>query len=265
MQDAPRRRAAMLLFLTLAFSLPWLAWTVLGRFGWDRPWSMPLFVLGGAFCSIGGIAATCLRHGTREGLHRLAAMLRPRRALLPWLCALLWAPLWELLASLLFSQATGAVIRWEPAGLLRFASGGILFLWLTGPLGEEFGWRGFLWTELRARWPAWRAVLILGPVWAFWHLPLMLGRWSQDPLHALFFLVMVSGFALLIGAVFEAGGLLPAMLLHWTINASQEVMPHVATGLPERGHLYLLCMGAAMLTVSLPGLYLLRRASRAMP
>lgn len=253
------RIRSIALFLALAVPIPWLAWIALGKFGWDRPWSMPLFVVGGAFCSIGGIAATCARYGTRAGLCRLYKLARPRRALLAWACALLWAPAWELLASALFGALTGAQVAWDWSGLARFGAGGILFLWLTGPLGEEFGWRAFLWPTLREQLRFVRAALVLGPIWAAWHLPLMLDRWRHDPVHALFFLVMVTGFALLIGAVFEAGGLLPAMLLHWTINASQEVMPHVATGLPERDHRYLVCMGIALVVVTLPGMWLLRR------
>ena len=47
-----------------------------------------------------------------------------------------------------------------------------LGLFISGPLTEEFGWRGFALDHLLARWDYFRASLILGLLWAFWHLPL---------------------------------------------------------------------------------------------
>jgi len=40
-----------------------------------------------------------------------------------------------------------------------------------GPLGEEFGWRGFALPRFLNRWPPLQASLILGILWAALHLP----------------------------------------------------------------------------------------------
>ena len=50
----------------------------------------------------------------------------------------------------------------------------LLFAVFSGPLGEEPGWRGFALPRLLSRYPALTASLILGVVWAAWHLPLLL-------------------------------------------------------------------------------------------
>lgn len=45
---------------------------------------------------------------------------------------------------------------------------------VRGPIGEELGWRGFLLGELEKNFSSLYASIILGIVWAFWHLPLWL-------------------------------------------------------------------------------------------
>jgi len=47
----------------------------------------------------------------------------------------------------------------------------IPIIFIGGPLGEEFGWRGFLQDELTKD-HIYRGTLVLGLVWSLWHLPL---------------------------------------------------------------------------------------------
>ncbi len=60
-----------------------------------------------------------------------------------------------------------------------------LLLWqdlLGGPVGEEFGWRGFLLPRLTARLGPTPATLLLALIWIAWHLPLFLVHtWSTGP------------------------------------------------------------------------------------
>ncbi|MBT5659349.1 MAG: CPBP family intramembrane metalloprotease, partial [Rhodospirillaceae bacterium] len=39
--------------------------------------------------------------------------------------------------------------------------------------GEELGWRGYLWSEMRDK-GFWRASMTIGIVWGFWHAPIIL-------------------------------------------------------------------------------------------
>ncbi len=51
--------------------------------------------------------------------------------------------------------------------------GAVVFVLVAG---EEIGWRGFMMPRLLTRFGTWRASVILGVVWAFWHLPLFFIR-----------------------------------------------------------------------------------------
>ena len=55
----------------------------------------------------------------------------------------------------------------------------LVFLTLAGGGNEEWGWRGFALPELLRRMSPVRATLLLGSLWAVWHLPLLA---AQDDL-----------------------------------------------------------------------------------
>lgn len=67
----------------------------------------------------------------------------------------------------------------EPSGALVTLSPGMAILVviseaLSGPMGEELGWRGFMLPHLQKRFTALTSGVIVGVVWACWHLPLTL-------------------------------------------------------------------------------------------
>jgi membrane protease YdiL (CAAX protease family) len=106
----------------------------------------------------------------------------------------------------------------------------IIFLF-GGPLAEEPGWRGFALPRLQSRYgPLW-GTLLLGVVWAFWHLPDFLTRaqgggpgtgWGTFFTNLPVFVVMVVAIATLMTWVYNhtQGSLFIAILLHASINTA---------------------------------------------
>src|SRR4030095_4937450 len=61
-----------------------------------------------------------------------------------WALALLLPLAWELAARLAYWIVHGNFVAPNPAQLSLFFAFPAWRAWTTGPLGEEFGWRGFL-------------------------------------------------------------------------------------------------------------------------
>jgi len=96
---------------------------------------------------------------------------------------------------------------------------------LMGPLSEEAGWRGFALPRLQSRYNALVSSLILGLIWAVWHLPL----WFVDTPQAsmsfwLFSTYLVFSTVVMTWAYNNSeGSLVLAVLFHLFANFGNEV------------------------------------------
>jgi membrane protease YdiL (CAAX protease family) len=102
---------------------------------------------------------------------------------------------------------------------------------LGGPLGEEPGWRGFALPRLQRRNGPLLGSVILGVLWALWHLPLFwTGVWNPPTIpNILMFIVMITALTIIMTWVFNHanGSLLITMLMHASFNtfANKMVAP----------------------------------------
>jgi len=100
-----------------------------------------------------------------------------------------------------------------------------------GPLAEEPGWRGFALPRLQPRYGPLLGALLLGVVWAFWHLPDFLTRaqgggpgtgWGAFFTNLPIFVVMVVAICVVMTWFFNhtRGSLFIMILLHASINTA---------------------------------------------
>jgi len=98
---------------------------------------------------------------------------------------------------------------------------------LGGSLGEELGWRGFLLPELLKRTGPLIASLILGVVWALWHLPadLSAGFFLRGPGAVLVRIIWTLPIAILFTWFYlkTNGNLLVALFLHTSLNILSDL------------------------------------------
>ena len=87
-------------------------------------------------------------------------------------------------------------------------------------MGEEIGWRGFLWPLLRARLSYLRASLIVGVVWWLYHAPFVLFGWYGSAGGLPAFTISLAGPTLFIGALTDRSkSVWPSVIAHGTWNA----------------------------------------------
>lgn len=231
---APIRRHPLLAFFLLATGMSWLAWTPyvlsqngLGLWAYRFPevlgTSQLLGVLPGAYLGPIGSAlvVTAIADG-RAGLRQWVARMWRWRVRWPWYAlTLLGVPAamlvtgWVFSGGQVFPPSVMALAAYVPALLLQMVTTG---------LAEEPGWRDFALPRLQRRFGPLAGTMVLGPLWAVWHLPLFLSDWGGWPDagwgRPVAFVVFCVAFNVVMTWVFNrTGESLPlAMLLHVSVN-----------------------------------------------
>jgi hypothetical protein len=149
--------------------------------------------------------------------------------------------------------ALGGSLPPSPAvGHVGLAAMNFLLVFLVGgPLGEEFGWRGFALPGLQARW-GWRvASLLLGVVWTVWHLPLFYSVGTvQSHLPMGLYALSAIASSVLFAWLFNRsrGSIVPVLVLHTAVNAWSLIIPVMV--LPDGSNLrpFQIVVGILVLT-----------------
>ena len=223
---APPSPSHLRTFFVLAFALTWgfggLALVITAGIPDARPLtpSSPLYYVAAYSVSLAGIVLTAVYAG-RDGMQALG------RRLLPWLSPLRWYLLvaggyaaitaGTLGIAALVHPTAVALPSW-PAFLAALAIASVKD---PGPLGEEFGWRGFALPRLLARHAPVVASLRLGLIHTAWHLPLFfIPGMPRAQVSFPLFTVGVVSIAVFNTALYlrTGGNLLLALLIHLLAN-----------------------------------------------
>jgi len=245
-----RAASRWMAFLVITFSWSWACWLLASAF---KPQSS---LASGVFSALGsfgpGVAAVSVIGwtGGRPGLHGWLGRCLQWRIGAGSFAWAFFLPLMVLAPAALVHAAMGGSLGPSPVvGHLAMAGANLLLiLLLGGPLGEEFGWRGWAWPELRHR-HGWRtASLVLGVVWGLWHLPLFFIEGTlQSRLPVLPFLASAIALSVVFGWLSERseGSVLPALTLHTAVNWWAWAIP----GLLVEGHPRQLVLALGMLAL----------------
>ena len=232
--------ALPLRFFALAFAFTWFFWGlgVLGERG-VLP-ALPGFTVIGTFGPLVAAVVLTAREGGRDGLRSLLGRVARWRVSPVWYGVALLGPLALTLAAISLHVALGGRTP-DPASLAGSLPTVLLvsvYMLVFVALGEEVGWRGYALPALQARHGALASSVILGIVWALWHLPQFFNPATlYGDLPFVLFLAYLVPFAVLITWVFNStgGSVLIVMLVHAVMNASTQiwkVLPEYSGGPP---------------------------------
>jgi uncharacterized protein len=225
-------------FFLLTFALTWAAWAVAAAIPARATSGVTAlhvlrvlaFHLGVFAPAIVALALTA-RHEGRAGVRALLGRIGRWEVGVRWyLFAAGYMLAIKLAAALVHRVATGGWPRFgdTPWPLMLLAA--VAFTWVQA--GEEVGWRGYALPRLTTRLGLAGASLLLGAVWAAWHLPLFYAP-EGDTYGQSFPLYLLQVTALSVAMAWlywrTGGSLLLVMLLHAAVNNTAGVVPSAAT------------------------------------
>jgi membrane protease YdiL (CAAX protease family) len=221
--SAPVRTFAIFVVGTLAFS--WGLWALL-LLELVPPSATGVLVRIGGFGPLVGAIVALLVSG-RSIREWLRSNLRVRLPARWYAYALVLPPLFIVAAGLVHAAVFGARIDLGATNPLWFYPIAVVVVFFVGGGQEELGWRAFALPALQNRFSALAASLVVGMVWAVWHLPLFLLPGSgQSDLPIGPYVVAVLAISIVLAWLYNASGsVLVPMLFHGGINPIAAYFP----------------------------------------
>jgi membrane protease YdiL (CAAX protease family) len=218
-------------FFVLAYAFSWVGWLPV-VIGMREPIRTLSFVTGGFGPALAGAVVTWLNG---ESVRAWARQIIRWRVAPRWYLVVSVFPLLVIgVASVAIALLGGDIDLSLISDRSSLVVGSYLFVALVGGGNEEPGWRGFALPTLEARYAPVPATLILGVVWAFWHLPQLVAdpnaiysfAWLVEETPGIVLRVInIVGFAFLLTWIYnETGSVLLALLLHAGINTANSTL-----------------------------------------
>lgn len=215
------------LFFILAVGISWACWLPV-LFFVDPEQTSQLYLIPGGFGPL--LAAAVMLWIRGENLRLWARRIVDWRVSRKWYAVAFLLPIFLIGVTTAVIAATGEesfAPGMIPASLVSYPLV-VVLITLVGGGNEEPGWRGYALPHLQARYNALVASVIIGAVWAVWHLPMFVfegGNQYGTPF-AIYF-VDVVGMSIVLTWLYNStrGSVLLAMILHGGINASMSLIP----------------------------------------
>ncbi|HEX6554324.1 MAG TPA: CPBP family intramembrane glutamic endopeptidase [Ktedonobacteraceae bacterium] len=220
-------RHPLIAFFVIAFAGSWIAFLplVLAQNGLGLlPYTIPAvgpYPLSYYFAVLGAIAGPTLASFVvtavttgKAGVWQLLRRYALWRVGVRWyLLVIVGMPLIQLACSSVFlgtAPLTAFIQQW-PLFFTTYLPN-ILIIAVAVQIWEEGGWSGFAVPTLQQRFGAWRSTLILGPLWALFHLPAFFipGQIFDQKVGAITMVVQMGGLII--------GGILIRMIMTWVFN-----------------------------------------------
>lgn len=227
----------MILYTAAVFAVTWLAWWACARQGATGGWIFalggPVFLFGVFAPAIVAIALTAHRQGGCGVAALLSRIGRWNAGPRLYLFALVYMLAIKLLAAAAHRALTGGWPAFGETPVVVMLGAIVVSTWVQA--GEEVGWRGYALPRLAARFGLGAAAVVLGVIWALWHLPLFFipGSGSDGQSFPIYLLFVTAVSVALAWLYWRSGGsLLMVMLMHAAVNNTIGVVPALPGPVP---------------------------------
>jgi membrane protease YdiL (CAAX protease family) len=211
---------AAVLFLAVVFGVTW-PWGFIAR---------PLFTSGSLWSFLAGLLPTVwaptavalflmyMAGGAGAVRSELYVRLRYRHGSGRWLMLAAIVPIVLVTVAIVGARAAGDLAPFISHAAILPTLG---LQVITGAVGEELGWRGYLLPRVGRRFGAIAAAILMASMWAAWHVPAFFtpGMPHQFiPMPS--FLVTIASFGVFLALLFRKAeqSVLPTMLAHFSLN-----------------------------------------------
>ena len=220
--------ASLLVFFALAFAWSWTCWLLAPALKVHSPVAAITLSLAGGFGpSLAAVAVVAYGDGL-SGLRRwLMKCIQWRAGWYRALLAFVFPVVFMGLAATAHVALGGSLPPSQAAGHVGMAAANFLLIFFVGgPLGEEFGWRGYALPALSLRW-GWRfGSLLLGAVWAVFHVVALAQAGRATGWIAWWSLGTVASRVVIVWLYNNAGrSVLTAALFHAMQNLTWQLFP----------------------------------------
>lgn len=225
---------SLLKFFALTYIVSWVAWiSAAAILRMATPQPSGFLALRGFLYLLGVFAPSFVALVLTARADGRAGVLSLLRQTLKWSVGARW---------FVFAVAYMAAIKLTAAQLIRIATGAwpalgpesIYIMAIAIPfstpvqVGEEIGWRGYALPGLSARLGLSGASIVLGVIWAFWHLPFFFISGTDKSGQSFpMYLLTVTALSVAMAWLYwrTNGSLLLTMLMHAAVNNTKDIVP----------------------------------------
>jgi hypothetical protein len=230
--------APLLKFFSLTYAAAWIAWTAAGAIARRSTDAPALGALASALFLLGTFAPSLVALALTERAEGRAATQALLRRIVEWRVGARWyvfavgyMPAVKLSVAVVHRVATGAWPRFGQVPWYVMAAVIPFSTWVQA--GEEIGWRGYALPRLSDRFGLAAASVILGIIWASWHLPLFfIPETTTSGQSFPLYLLQVTALSVAAAWLYwrTNGSLLLVMLMHAAVNNTKDIVPSAVPG-----------------------------------
>lgn len=214
-------------FFILTISISWALWIPYAAEVFGSQGLATLFFFAGAFGPL--LSAGVVTWMTGESLREWASQIlvwrvRPRWYVIALGLPVVFSPVPLTIAFVALGNPIDLSVFLQRIPLVLL---GIVFTFFVGGGQEELGWRGFALPRLQRSYGPLSASVVIGVVWAIWHVPLYFTAWNKSQPSFPAYLIALIGLSILFAWLYNntRGSVFLTMVMHASFNNVGGLIP----------------------------------------